>query len=278
MLRKMISKDQIKSEIMAESLNSSSDSLTQKFFRVPGLFVRLSTKGLLDQDLAWSPTSPLDLKNFSNLGSFTLISPKGSNLDGKPKTWGSDKVCLGLIDALNEEISQFGGRKVLIGSELKKPNVELMSDCNNNGSNNKVEIFEAKLEDQIAKSLSMREIAQSEDYTCITTHGPNATKMHIFGDCILEMNNNNNNNGTNFSVENNNSIWSIEPIEVSQFGPCNVILDFCGHCNKKLHERKDIFMYLGEKAFCTPECRSQYMGEEIEENNMMMDESSNNNE
>ncbi|URE19448.1 hypothetical protein MUK42_11203 [Musa troglodytarum] len=35
-------------------------------------------------------------------------------------------------------------------------------------------------------SLSASEIEQSEDYTCIISHGPNPRMTHIFGDCILE--------------------------------------------------------------------------------------------
>lgn len=35
-------------------------------------------------------------------------------------------------------------------------------------------------------SLSGREMALSEDYTCIISHGPNPKTTHIFGDCILD--------------------------------------------------------------------------------------------
>ncbi|KAJ3684813.1 hypothetical protein LUZ61_013977 [Rhynchospora tenuis] len=258
-INRAMEKDQIKGEMMSETLNSSSDSLAAKatLFRVSGLFVRMSTKGLLDPDTAWSPTSPLDLKTFSNLGSFSLLSPKSSNAEAKPKAWDSSKVGLGLIDALKEENSQVGSRKVLIGSEFKKPNLELLPESN------KAESFEMKI-DQISSSLSMRELAELEDYTCITTHGPNPTKTHIFGDCILEA-------PESFLPE-NDTIWSIEPIESSPFEAYGDFLKICGCCNKKLPEGKDIYMFLGEKAFCTRECRSHYIGEEIEEA-AMMDES-----
>lgn len=236
MLRKItraIEKDQIKADqMMSESLNSSSDSLSQKatFFRVSGLFVRLSAKGLLDPDLAWSPTSPLDLKTFSNLGSFSLMSPKSPNVEAKPKTWdSSSKVGLGLIDAFKEENSQVGSRKVLIGSEFKKPNFDLFPETH------KAESFEMKI-DQVSSSLSMSEIAESEDYTCITTHGPVPTKTHIFGDCILET--------PKGTPPEHNTIWSIEPIESSQFEASGDFLKICGYCNKKLPEGKDIYMYL----------------------------------
>ncbi|VVA95955.1 unnamed protein product [Arabis nemorensis] len=37
-----------------------------------------------------------------------------------------------------------------------------------------------------SRSLSGREMALSEDYTCIISHGPNPKTTHIFGDCILD--------------------------------------------------------------------------------------------
>jgi zinc-finger of the FCS-type, C2-C2 len=223
--------DQIKGEMMPETLNSSSDSLAQKasLFRVSGLFVRLSTKGLLDPDLAWSPTSTLDLKTFSNLGSFSLMSPKSGNVEAKPKTWDSSKVGLGLIGTLKEENSQVGSRKVLIGSEFKKPNLDLSLESN------KAESFEMKI-DRVSSSLSMREMAESEDYTCITTHGPNPTKTHIFGNCILET--------PKGFLHEQDTFWSIEPFEISQFEASGNFLENCGYCNKKFPEGKDIYMYL----------------------------------
>ncbi|KAG6530074.1 FCS-Like Zinc finger 10-like [Zingiber officinale] len=38
----------------------------------------------------------------------------------------------------------------------------------------------------LLSTLFASEIEQSEDYTCITSHGPNPKMTHIFGDCILE--------------------------------------------------------------------------------------------
>jgi hypothetical protein len=65
------------------------------FFRVPGLLVRLSSKGLgnngVDPDSVWSPTTPLD------------------NLRSSPP-----RVGLGLVDALTADAGSllFGGKKV----------------------------------------------------------------------------------------------------------------------------------------------------------------------
>ncbi|XP_074572257.1 FCS-Like Zinc finger 10-like [Curcuma longa] len=39
---------------------------------------------------------------------------------------------------------------------------------------------------RLLSTLSSSEIEQSEDYTCIISHGPSPKLTHIFGDCILE--------------------------------------------------------------------------------------------
>ncbi|XP_072968653.1 uncharacterized protein [Typha angustifolia] len=124
MLRKMgkaFEKDQTKDDVMASVLNSSSESLAQKsgLFRFPALLVRLSTKGLLDSDSVWSPTSPLDYKFFSNIGSSSVRSPRSPGPGGQPKSWDASRVGLGLVDTLNEEGMASHNKKVLLGSELK---------------------------------------------------------------------------------------------------------------------------------------------------------------
>lgn len=97
-----------------------SDVMGQKhkgnsFFSVPGLFVGLNYKGLSDSDSVRSPTSPLDFRVFSNLGS-PFRSPRSSQ-DGQHKSWDCSKVGLSIIDSLDD-----GGKlsgKVLRSSESK---------------------------------------------------------------------------------------------------------------------------------------------------------------
>ncbi|CBI20951.3 unnamed protein product, partial [Vitis vinifera] len=84
-------------------------------------------------------------------------------------------------------------------------------------------------------SLSASEIELSEDYTCVISHGPNPKTTHIYGDCILE-----------FECSDNSTPY-----------PSNDFLSICYSCKKKLEEGKDIYMYRGEKAFCSLNCRSQ---------------------
>ncbi|XP_039052453.1 FCS-Like Zinc finger 8-like [Hibiscus syriacus] len=115
-------------------------------------------------------------------------------------------------------------------------------------------------------SLPAHEIELSEDYTCIISHGPNPKTTHAFGDCILECHNN---ELTIFDRK-------IEPCtKVATPGngektlalyPSDEYLSFCYTCNKKLGKDEDIYMYRGEKAFCSLDCRSQeiFAGEEME--------------
>ncbi|KAJ6674073.1 FCS-LIKE ZINC FINGER 11 [Salix viminalis] len=106
-------------------------------------------------------------------------------------------------------------------------------------------------------SLSASEIELSEDYTCVISHGPNPKTTHIYGGCILECHPNDfSNSGKNEERE----------IGLAQAATCSKIptslpskdfLSFCYFCNKKLDEGKDIYMYRGEKAFCSSSCRSE---------------------
>ncbi|WOL08137.1 hypothetical protein Cni_G16889 [Canna indica] len=107
----------------------------------------------------------------------------------------------------------------------------------------------------VITSLSASEIEQSEDYTCIISHGPNPKTTHIFGDCILESHSFPSKDLKNKHKKDQE--WLLKPSEDSL--PCSSsdFLSFCYFCKKKLEEGKDIYMYRGEKAFCSCECRDQ---------------------
>ncbi|KAJ4837971.1 hypothetical protein Tsubulata_031784 [Turnera subulata] len=106
-------------------------------------------------------------------------------------------------------------------------------------------------------SLSASEIELSEDYTCVITHGPNPKKTHIYGDMILECPAN---DSTNFVKDEGKEFVlpqaASTPAIPNPF-PSNDFLSFCCYCNKKLDEGKDIYIYRGEKAFCSLACRAQ---------------------
>ncbi|GJV61235.1 MARD1-like protein [Tanacetum coccineum] len=88
--------------------------------------------------------------------------------------------------------------------------------------------------------LSIKEMELSEDYTRVICHGPNPKTTHIYDNCVVD---------------------SCCGIRVGSPPPLALEsgLSFCQTCKKKIGDGCDIFMYRGEKAFCSEECRCQEM-------------------
>uniref|UniRef100_A0A1D1YI72 PCP degradation transcriptional activation protein n=1 Tax=Anthurium amnicola TaxID=1678845 RepID=A0A1D1YI72_9ARAE len=114
-------------------------------------------------------------------------------------------------------------------------------------------------------SLSAGDIEQSEDYTCIISHGPNPKTIHIFGDCILERHTSDSSDfvSNKQGEEGRGSSWMVKCSEDPMPFPSEGFLSVCYSCKKKL-DGKDIYMYRGEKAFCSCSCRSQEIMDEEE--------------
>nr|CAD1843047.1 unnamed protein product [Ananas comosus var. bracteatus] len=107
--------------------------------------------------------------------------------------------------------------------------------------------------------ISIVEIEQSEDYTCIISHGPNPKTTHIFGDCILESHKIESPDSKNKERKEGagSSSWVVNfPVDYPPCPPDDDFLSFCFSCKKKL-EGNDIYIYRGEKAFCSSNCRDQ---------------------
>lgn len=113
----------------------------------------------------------------------------------------------------------------------------------------------------LVASLSASEIELSEDYTCVRKHGPNPKTTHIFGDTILERH-------EDEFIPKLCEVNNTKPSEVLTSYLSDDFLSFCYSCKKKL-EGEDIYMYRGEKAFCSWNCRSEeiLIEEEMEKNN-----------
>ncbi|KAK4747267.1 hypothetical protein SAY87_026304 [Trapa incisa] len=92
----------------------------------------------------------------------------------------------------------------------------------------------------LTECLSASEMELSEGYTCITYHGPNARTTHIFDNCIVE---------GYFTLQEPDN----PKAEASSF------LSFCYTCKKSLQQSKDIYIYRGEKSFCSQGCRHHEM-------------------
>lgn len=229
------------------------------FFRAPGLFVRLSNKGLnaVDPDSVWSPTSPLDFKNLpSNTVNTNLKASglQGIEADLKLRTC-SPRVGLGLVDALtgNESSLHFGGKNSFLESirpflELALPKVATDASGQKTGSTG-------------AAMNGVTGFAQCEDeeYTCVIQHGPNPRTTHILGGETVEVSK---------GVRSNRPIFSIEPISEQSWPSMpadGVTSGLCSYCRRRLRQDRDMYMYMGEKAFCSNECRKCCIEEEIEE-------------
>lgn len=104
-------------------------------------------------------------------------------------------------------------------------------------------------------SLSAKQIELSEDYTCIISHGPNPRTTHIFGDCILECHTSELCNfGKEVEQGVESSLLAKGPDDSTSY-PNNEFLSFCYSCKKKLEKDDEIYVYSGEKAFCSFDCR-----------------------
>ncbi|CAI9094387.1 OLC1v1030113C3 [Oldenlandia corymbosa var. corymbosa] len=103
------SESYFQNELLADEHKNTS------FFNVPGLFVGFHIKSS-ECDSVRSPTSPLDFRAFSNLGS-PFRSPKASQVGNHHKMWDHNKVGLSIVDSLDYETEKSG--KALRASDSK---------------------------------------------------------------------------------------------------------------------------------------------------------------
>lgn len=242
---------------------------------------------------AMGSTSILEEKPFSGTAHHFFYA-KNSGTDSKKLSetkyhpWDvSDSKTVGLkiLDALNNEkvdkkSSKVGTRMVLFGSQLK---VQIPSTSQNSvfqagseespqsliefGVKNKNSQLAMALLSPARKSsfaaatsptskpslpilcLPTSEMELSEDYTRVVSHGPNPKTTHIFDTCVME----------SCSIGFNSMREIRFSIDESSGYPSKDLLAFCNACKKKLEQGRDIFMYRGEKAYCSHECRSKQM-------------------
>ncbi|OVA05430.1 Protein of unknown function DUF581 [Macleaya cordata] len=247
---------------------------TSPFTLSPRLFTGLSSNGFSESDSVNSPTSILDNKHFSNLG-----NPFWSDKNTTTKSWEKkldSGVGLGIIDALidekpNQKFSNPSSRMVLFGSQLKIQIPPLPSSIESPKSQTDfgINTRTPKLGSQVSSPsstmkspfgpenspmvftgcLSATEMESSEDYTCVITHGPNPKTTHIFDNCIVK----NCCGVVGFSSPKKEKLSLSDKSDY----PSKNFLSFCYTCKKNLEQGKDIYMYRGEKAFCSHECRNQ---------------------
>ncbi|KAI3459403.1 hypothetical protein Pfo_016066 [Paulownia fortunei] len=291
-----------------QSPKENSRQPTSSFFCSPRLFTGFVSKGSLqspkenssDTEFIISPTSILDSKPFSALkkpfwsdtSSPKTPKPESKNLWEKLDSRGAG---LGLVDVLSDlksdsKLLKPDSRMVLFGSQLKiqvpplPPSVlsptespKSPGDFGIKTAHSHVGSFSpglspstmrkspfGSLNSVVFSSLSVTEMELSEDYTCVISYGPNPKTTHIFDDCIVESCC----GVVKFSESRKeNSFFSNQSMSY----PSESFLSFCYNCKKNLGQGKDIYMYRGEKAFCSSECRCKEMM--LEEEGMETSES-----
>lgn len=263
---------------------------SSSIFSSPRLFTAFATKGLTDSESLMSPTSILDSKPFSAFKSpfgsdpASCRSPKGECRAYWEKL-DSRGVGLGILDALSEDKSDTAKllkpespKIVLFGPQFKiqipslppsdsatdspkspadfgvktklpglSPSCEMKPPFGNTNSG-----LENSGSPVGFNGLSIAEMELSEDYTCVISHGPNPKTTHIFDDCIFEsccgvL-------GTCLTRKEEESF-----INHSLSYPSDNFLSFCYNCKKNLGQGEDIYIYRGDKAFCSSDCRYKQM-------------------
>ncbi|XP_047317954.1 FCS-Like Zinc finger 8 [Impatiens glandulifera] len=277
-----------KQALMADygALPSSKDIYRKpksSIFLSPRLFSSFSSKGINDTESLLSPTSILDGKPFSVLRNPFWSDSKIVKPETRP-SWDkldSRGVGLGIVDALKDDkstpdLSKPDTRMVLFGSQLKiqipqlppsvfhsqsespKSPADFGIKTRNAQVGRKSPPPPAKRTDSrsLPGFISASDMELSEDYTRVISHGPNPKTTHIFDDCIVESCC----GVVDFSAtkkESDNGFRAMTTKSMSY--PSESFLSFCYGCKKNLGHGKDIYIYRGEKAFCSCECRQKEM-------------------
>ncbi|GAB4843359.1 hypothetical protein Ancab_013325 [Ancistrocladus abbreviatus] len=299
MLRKRSRVTRSKEALMADFISPTSSvekfgRLSPFLFNSPRAFAPFASKGLSETDPVMSPTSILDTKPFSALKNpfcSEASTPKSPeyNSDNKRQCFKFDSkgVGLAIVDSLaadeksDANLSKPDSRTVLFGSQLKiqipsntpslmespRSPVEFGIKTKNSQLGllsssyaRKYSFGSPRCSPENLNSpriftgcLSASEMELSEDYTCIIARGPVPKTTRIFDNCIVE--------SCVGSVGSSAASWKDNGFSATQtFSyPSESFLSFCYTCKKSLGHGKDIFMYRGEKAFCSKECRYQEM-------------------
>ncbi|EEF46243.1 FCS-Like Zinc finger 13 [Ricinus communis] len=195
--------------------------------------------GFLDVATAPSPRSPLD---------YRIQSPRGL------KNYDLGGVGLGIVAAL-EKSTYSSSDGTSSGHEILAKYAILCS------SNNTTRSDPIPVKIGLSLHKEMLEIDSLDDYTYVTTHGPdNKSMTKVYYDHGQK-----GHRRIGFDSTTDNSFGVVSVIKetpaparfVDEVAyPTSDFLSSCHLCKKKLHG-KDIYMYRGEKAFCSAECRSR---------------------
>ncbi|CAL9144069.1 unnamed protein product [Musa hybrid cultivar] len=274
MLRKRSRAVGSKQGIMSD-IPSLPSPVAASLFTSPRLY---SPKNIADPEAAVSPTSILETKPFSVIRN-PFFSNGNKHLPQEDVESGA--TGLGLLDALTNDdsfnsTSRPEKRMVVFGSQLKiqippppppppTSQSSSISPMRSSGEslhsptefgiktrNSQLALFPGMLSSPprfFTGRLPPPEMELSEDYTRVILHGPNPRTTHIFDNCIIESCT----NGFATPMSERRSSSDRPGYAVDDF------LSFCYGCKKKFGSGEDIYMYRGEKAFCSHECRHHEM-------------------
>ncbi|XP_039025088.1 FCS-Like Zinc finger 8-like [Hibiscus syriacus] len=220
------------------------------FFGSPR-FKAFTSKAIPETEAIKSPASILDNKLlFPFCNPFALNLPKSPEVfspeNSEPKGIGLAILDTSINDNRGEDNScreSNNKKKVLLGTELRVqipplPHTHFGTKTRNSSG----------IHTKDSPCIPVTEMELSEDYTCVISHGRNPRTTDIFDNCVVE-------NYCSVPVPDNKVKTTSESF-----------LSFCHTCKKNLEQKIDIYIYRGEKAFCSSECRYQEMlldGEEF---------------
>lgn len=173
------------------------------------------------------------IKNDTNTPS---AKPSASTKSPKNFEEPNGVVGLGIVAALNNEMDQT--HDPILSSKSSRNAIFAVSP-----RSSPIPIFSKGKEER----LNSQEIEMSEEYTCVIKHiGKNVIKKRVYFDGELG------------SGPKRVFCAASPPVVMGKVFHSEDFLSYCYLCKKKLHGL-DIFMYRGEKAFCSAECRYKQM-------------------
>ncbi|XP_068660204.1 FCS-Like Zinc finger 13-like [Aristolochia californica] len=180
-------------------------------------------------EAATSPTSPIEIKV------------------GSPNKWRnreSQGIGLGIIAALQKS-EEVQGKFVLSSLNLSQTDP--------------IPVGSGKNSARVGGVYEKSEVGSSESYTSVTFRGPQPTVTRVYFECnevSRRIGSEFQKNIDDRKSRNKGLFWASPPRFAEDFTgfPTSDFLSCCNLCWKKLNGR-DIYMYRGEKAFCSAECR-----------------------
>ncbi|GMI66509.1 hypothetical protein like AT3G22550 [Hibiscus trionum] len=221
---------------------------------IPSFFDSPRFKAFTSTEAIKSPTSILDnIPFFPFTNPFALNRPKSPKLFS-PEIPEPERIGLAILDTFiggnpseDNSCRELNNKKVLFGTELRvqipplPPTDFGIKTRNSHLSPTFGSPDSGSIHMKGSPCFPVTEMELSEDYTCVISHGPNPRTTHIFDNFVLE------------------NYCSVPDNKLKTTSETESFLSFCHTCKKNLEQEIDIYIYRGEEAFCSPECRYQEM-------------------